>query len=105
MTSLGLSVLYILLPPSVHPISMRPAFGTKRKTVTFLLASYVQISALGLPILSTTIAGDEELAVQVIFDVELTHHFLLARRLSPPVMGGEVGGGELLATVVTMVAG
>lgn len=52
-------------------------------------------------------AGNEELAVRVMFVVELTHHFLVgwARGLSPPVMGDEVRGGEILATAVTILHG
>ena len=62
---------------------------------------------LDFPVLGTTVAGDEELAVWVVFIIEAVHGLLGLSTLGVVSLITRVkfGGGELLATVVTVVHG
>ena len=77
------------------------------KRFTFFLTSHICFNVLDFPLLGTTVAGDEELAVWVVFIMVAAHGLLVLWTLGVVslIMRGKVGGGELLATVVTVVQG
>lgn len=62
---------------------------------------------LEFPVLGTTIAVDEEIAVLIVFIMVAAHGLLVLWTLGVVslIMRGKVGSGELLATVVTVVQG
>lgn len=108
MPSLGLSAFHILLRPSVRFVSFPSSVSCYGgKEITFFLVAYVCLSILGFPVLGTTIAVDEEIAVLIVFIMVAARGLLVmwALGVASIIMRGKVGGGELLATVFTVVQG